>query len=110
MPQSRFVDSGRWLRPFAGEFLVRCPRCPATATVRRDLDREARWWEPAAVTCGGCGFARRQDRRAGCECGQRGQRAGPDRYGSAYAGTAAPAAARSGCGAWNACCRRVRAC
>ncbi|GGN14314.1 hypothetical protein FHR83_003849 [Actinoplanes campanulatus] len=70
MPQSRFVDSGRWLPSFAGEFLVRCPRCPATATVRRGWDREARWWEPAAVTCGGCGFARRQDRRAGCECGR----------------------------------------
>ncbi|MEV6633547.1 hypothetical protein AB0M54_22640 [Actinoplanes sp. NPDC051470] len=77
MVKTRFVDEGRWLNAFAGEFLVACPRCAAVASVRRDWDDERRRWCPASVVCPGCGFARREPAewagpvcvRARCRCG-----------------------------------------
>ena len=61
----RFGDRGWSLGGFAGEFVVRCPRCGSAATVRRDWDHAARAWRPAAVVCAGCGFSRRQRTSAG---------------------------------------------
>ncbi|MBM2615577.1 hypothetical protein JIG36_08365 [Actinoplanes sp. LDG1-06] len=57
--KTRFVDKGRWLGSFAGEFVVRCPRCEGVGTVRRAWDFEARRWLAATFVCGGCGHTRR---------------------------------------------------
>lgn len=66
----RFVDNGRRLAGFSGEFLVRCPRCRAAAKVLRGWDHAGRAWTPATIGCAACGFSRRQTMPAGCECGR----------------------------------------
>jgi hypothetical protein len=66
----RFVDNGRWLAGFSGEFVVRCPQCRAASKVFREWDHARRTWGPATVACVTCGFSRRQQTRAGCECGR----------------------------------------
>jgi transcription elongation factor Elf1 len=64
------VDHGRWLAGFADEFVVRCPRCGAAATVVRDWDFAKRRWMLATAVCVSCGFSRRQQPSVGCECGR----------------------------------------
>lgn len=56
----RFVEDGRWLASFAGEFVVVCPRCRAAAVVRRQWEPTSCAWSPATVFCTACGFSRRQ--------------------------------------------------
>ncbi len=68
--RKRLVDCGRWLGAFAGEFIVRCPRCGAAAKVLRQWNDLQRRWGPATAACTSCGYARRQERSAGCECGR----------------------------------------
>jgi hypothetical protein len=73
----RFVEDGRWLASFAGEFVVVCPRCRAAAVVRRQWEPTSRAWSPATVFCTACGFSRRQRGSAGTNSG-RGHRCVPD--------------------------------
>jgi hypothetical protein len=68
--KTRFVEDGRSLAVFAGEFAVVCPRCGGAATVSRQWDREKCAWLPGAVFCAACGFARRQQRSAGLNIGR----------------------------------------
>jgi hypothetical protein len=73
----RFVDDGRWLASFAGEFVVVCPRCHAAAVIRRQWEPTRFSWSPAIVFCSACGFSRRQQGSAGTNSG-RGRRCVPD--------------------------------
>src|SRR5690348_11979476 len=66
----RFVDHGRWLASFADQFVVRCPRCGAAASVARHWDFAKRRWMVATAVCVRCGFSRRQQPADGCECGR----------------------------------------
>jgi hypothetical protein len=83
MTRTRFVDKGRSLASFADDFLVRCPRCQATARVSRPWNHEARRWQAAKVVCRTCGFARGEDATSWsgpvtlhirCRCGHCGRR------------------------------------
>jgi hypothetical protein len=75
----RFVDDGRWLGAFAGEFDVVCLRCRGAAKVRREWDRTRRAWCPATVLCTSCGFSRRQQASPG-KNSSRGQGFLPDSW------------------------------
>jgi hypothetical protein len=103
--RERFVDHGRWLGAFAGEFIVRCPRCADRAKVLRQWDHQRRRWMPATVACTACGFARRHEQAAGCECG-RCERAAS----SGWAGPVIVAARRrcGQCGRWMQIRRRAK--
>ncbi|MBL7255416.1 hypothetical protein [Paractinoplanes lichenicola] len=63
--KTRFVDTGRRLDMFAGEFVVCCPRCGSAGMVRRAWDGERRRWERARFSCLACGRFRYEGRWAG---------------------------------------------